>query len=447
MSDPRPELSLVTDPALSLVTRAQRARRISTTVGRAWLGLRTQRWIERNLAPRDMTARWQAQHRRNAEDLYDAAVELQGMILKAAQWLGARPDLLPPPSIEVLSRLQDRVPARPYAVIRRVVERELGRPLGAVFASFAKAPVASASLAQVHEARLHDGQRVAVKVQYPEIATLVRADLGSLRFVLKALARVERDFDWEPLLDELAEAVPRELDFVQEGRAAERVARDLSARTDVRIPAVHWEWSTQRVLVMEYVDGIRIGDVAALRAAGIDPQRVARTLLEVFAEQILVHGFFHADPHPGNLRVEPETGRLVLLDFGLSKELPRDFRAAVLELIGALLLGQRERLGAALVRIGFSTRAGREDSLQAIAELFQNVALELRAKGRLDPAVIARLRKELPERIRRDPIVRIPPHLVLVGRTLGLLSGQLATLGADVDVLQLVAPLALPRAR
>ena len=426
---------------LSLVTRARRARRITATVGRAWLGLRTQRWIERNLAPPDMAARWRAQHRQNAEHLYTAAVELQGLILKSAQWLGSRPDLLPPPSIEVLARLQDRVPARPYAVIRRAVERELGRPLGAVFASFAKAPVASASLAQVHEASLLDGRRVAVKVQYPEIATLVRADLGSLRFVLRALARVERDFDWEPLLEEITGAVPRELDFEQEGRAAERIARDLAARTDVRIPGVVWEWTTRRVLVMEYIEGIRIGDVPALRAAGIDPRRVARSLIEVFAEQMLVHGFFHADPHPGNLQVEPG-GRLVLLDFGLTKELPQDFRAAVFELASALLLGQPARLGAALVRLGFRTRAGREESLQAIAELLQDVALELREKGRLTPATLAALREELPERIRRDPIVRIPQHLVLVGRALGLLSGQLTNLGADVDLMQVFAPLA-----
>src|SRR5262245_40500860 len=171
-----------------------------------------------------MPARWHAQHRRNAEELYSAAVELQGPILKGAQWLGSRPDLLPRESIEVLARLQDRVPARPYAVMRRVVERELGRPLGTVFQSFAKAPVASASLAQVHEARLLDGRRVAVKVQYPEIATLVHADLGSLRLVLGALARVERGFEWEPLVDELAQALPRELDFEQEGRASERMA-------------------------------------------------------------------------------------------------------------------------------------------------------------------------------------------------------------------------------
>lgn len=429
------------EPALSLAARARRARRIGTTVGRAWLGLRTQRWIERNLAPPDMPARWRAQHRRNAEELYAAAVELRGLILKGAQWLGARPDLLPRPSVEVLARLQDRVPARPHAVIRRVVERELGRPLGAVFASFAKAPVASASLAQVHEARLRDGRRVAVKVQYPEIAALVRADLASLRFVLGAVARVERDFDWTPLLDELADAVPRELDFEQEGRAAERVARDLAARGDVRIPAVFWQWSTRRVLVMEYVEGIPLGDTEALRAAGIEPRRVARTLLEVFAEQMLVHGFFHADPHPGNLRVEP-SGRLALLDFGLTKELPPDFRAAVLDVAGALVLGQRERLGGALLRLGFETRAGGERPLRAIAELLADAALELRAKGRLHAATLARLATELPERIRRDPIVRVPHHLVLVGRALGLLSGQLTQLGAEAELLPALAALA-----
>ena len=428
------------EPRLSLAARARRARRISTTVGRAWLGLRTQRWIERNLSPRDMEARWREQHRRNAEELYRAAVELQGLILKGAQLLGSRPDVLPQPTIEVLSRLQDRVPARPYAVVRRAVERELRRPLADVFASFAKAPVASASLAQVHEARLVDGRRVAVKVQYPEIATLVRSDLGSLRFVLGALARVERDFDWGPLLDELADAVPRELDFVQEGRSAERIARDLAHRSDVRVPGVIWEHSTRRVLVMEYAEGIRIGDLAALRAAGVDTARLARSLLEIFCEQILARGFFHADPHPGNLLVEVEGPRLVLLDFGLTKELPREFRVGVLEFAGALLGGQSERLGDALQKLGFRTRHGREDSLQAIAEILQWAGQEIRARGRLDPETLARLRVELPERIRRDPIVRIPHHLVLVGRTLGLLSGQVASLGAQVDLLRVIAP-------
>ncbi|MEN8162068.1 MAG: AarF/ABC1/UbiB kinase family protein, partial [Myxococcota bacterium] len=423
------------EPTLSLATRARRARRIGGTVGRAWLGLRTQRWIERTLAPPDMDARWREQHRRNARDLYDAAVELQGLILKGAQLLGSRPDVLPPDTVSVLSRLQDRVPARPHAVVRRAVERELGHPLPTVFRRFAKAPVASASLAQVHEAELLDGRRVAVKVQYPGIGALVRSDLGSLRFVLGALARVERDFDWQPMLDELAEAVPRELDFVREGRNAERVARDLAARTDLRIPRVIWEHTTRRVLVMEYMEGIRIGDHAALRTAGVDLERLAQSLLEIFCDQIFEHGFFHADPHPGNLLVEPAGPRLVLLDFGLSKELPAEFRRGVLEVAGALLVGRTEGLGEALVRLGFETREGRGDSLQAIAELLRWAGKEVRSRGRLDPDTVDRLREEIPERIRRDPIIRIPSHLVLVGRALGLLSGQVAALGARVDLL------------
>jgi predicted unusual protein kinase regulating ubiquinone biosynthesis (AarF/ABC1/UbiB family) len=156
---------------------------------------------------------------------------------------------------------------------------------------------------------------------------------------------------------------------------------------------------------------------------------------------MLVHGFFHADPHPGNLRVDPTGPRLVLLDFGLTKELPPGFKDGVLALASALLLGQRERLGEALVQLGFGSRTGGADSLQAIAELLQDAAVELRARGRLAPATLTRLRVELPERIRRDPIVRVPHHLVLVGRALGLLSGQLASLGAELDLLELVAPL------
>jgi predicted unusual protein kinase regulating ubiquinone biosynthesis (AarF/ABC1/UbiB family) len=162
---------------------------------------------------------------------------------------------------------------------------------------------------------------------------------------------------------------------------------------------------------------------------------------------MLAHGFFHADPHPGNLLVDPEGPRLVLLDFGLSKELPGEFRAGVLEFAAALLGGQSDRLGAALQTLGFRTRAGREDSLQAIAEILHWAGQEIRARGRLDPETLARLRVELPERIRRDPIVRIPHHLVLVGRTLGLLSGQVAALGAQVDLLPVLAPLLARGAR
>ena len=207
--------------SLSAPARIYRARRISTTFGRVYLGIRAQRFIARRLEPRDMEQRWARFNRRSAEAIYEAAVELRGLILKGCQFLGSRADVLPPQYIEVLSRLQDRVPAKPFEVVRGIVEQELSDDLENVFESFAERPIAAASLAQVHEARLRSGERVAVKVQYPEIEALVRSDLANLRILFRAVGLVERDFDLLPLLDEIGQHVPLELDFENEGRNAE----------------------------------------------------------------------------------------------------------------------------------------------------------------------------------------------------------------------------------
>src|SRR5690606_4044637 len=197
---------------------------------------------------------WRRFHRDSAETLYDTAIEMQGLVLKGCQYLGARADLVPDAWTRVLARLQDRVPPREPWVVRRVIEDELGRPLERLFRSFAPRPVASASLAQVHEAVLHDGRRVAVKVQYPEVAALVRSDLANLRALLRAIGWLERDLDLVPIVDELGRHVPRELDFLAEARHAERMAALFAGRDDVSVPAVHRALSSRRVLVMDYVD-------------------------------------------------------------------------------------------------------------------------------------------------------------------------------------------------
>jgi predicted unusual protein kinase regulating ubiquinone biosynthesis (AarF/ABC1/UbiB family) len=186
-------------------------------------------------------------------------------------------------------------------------------------------------------------------------------------------------------------------------------------------------------------------------------------LIEVFCEQILVHGFFHADPHPGNLFVLPapvrpnepngSTGptgsdgsngaKLGLVDFGLAKELPKRFREGVLEFAAALLQGESEGMGRALIDLGFETRDGEEDALHEIAEVLLHAGKEIRSAGRVDPELFARLRDEIPERVRRNPVVHIPHHLVLVGRSLALLLGVNAALGERVDFLRAVAPYVL----
>ena len=432
----------------SVAERVYRARRVGVTFGRVYLGIKGQQFIARRLAPSDMADRWSRFHRESAASIYDAAIELRGLILKGCQFIGSRADVLPPEYVERLSQLQDRVPARAFPVVRRTVEQELGCGLDELFASFSERPIASASLAQVHEARLRSGERVAVKVQYPEIGRLVRSDLSNLRVLFRAVGMVERDFDLMPLVNELGTHVPLELNFVNEAHNAEKVARFFDGRDDVHIPRIHWEYTTRRVLVMEFIEGIKISDAGALRAAGVDPDAVMRTLIEAYCEQILVRGFFHADPHPGNLIVQPSPSghRLVFVDFGLAKELPGRFRSGILELAGALVEGSADSMARALHDLGFETRDGGVESLSEIARAVLDLAVRLRHQSYLDPQVAREAGNELPRLIRENPIVSVPSHVVLLARVIALLSGLGRTLEARVNMLQTILPYVLKAA-
>lgn len=427
-------------PLFAAQQRIERVRRIGVTVGRVYLGLKTNQVLQRGIPREQMRGRWSRFHRESAETVYDAAVELGGLILKGCQYIGARADLMPREWVEVLERLQDRVPPRELPVVRRVVETELGRPLEALFARFEPRPIASASLAQVHEAVLHDGRRVAVKVQYPEIAALVESDLANLRALFRAIDWLEGDFDLSALVDEMGRYVPRELDFLSEANHAERAARLFAKRDDIHVPRVVREFTTRRVLVMEFSDGIKITDRAALDAAGVDIDRVMRTLVEAWCEQVLVHGFFQADPHPGNLLVEPRGPRLVLLDWGLAKQLPSDFRAQMLALLLALLRRDPQEMALVLESLGFAARNGSRDGLVALSSVGLEIARELATTGSLGPERLEAIGEELLATVRANPLVRIPSHMVLLGRTLGLLSGLARRLDAGVDPMLIVFP-------
>ena len=428
---------------ISAAERFYRARRIGATFGRIYLGMRANRFIAERLRPSDMPERWTRFNAASAKSIYEAAIELRGLILKGCQFLGSRADVLPREYVEVLSKLQDRVPAKPFSVVKKTLERELDCALEDVFASIEREPIAAASLAQVHEARLKSGERVAVKVQYPEIEGLVRSDLANLRVLFRTVGFMERDFDLMPLVDELATYVPRELNFVNEGHNAEKVARMFADRDDVGVPRIHWQLTSRRVLVMDFIDGIKITDVAGLRAAGLDTNQVAQRLAQAYCEQILGHGFFHADPHPGNILVQRRADgepRLVLLDFGLAKDLPPRFREGVVAFTAALVQGKAQGMAQALVDLGFETRRGGPETLEPIAAFVLEAAIRLRQRGFLDRDFAAELGREISEKVRANPIVRMPSHLVLVGRVLGLLSGVNRTLESRVDLLTTILP-------
>ena len=428
------------EPEPGRLVRAWRFVSVAWVAARIYAGYKSIQLWSRIAGDARKEERYRRQDGRAARALYRSAVRLQGMLIKACQFIATRADVLPDAWVDTLSGLHDHVPPRPFAAIRERVERELGRPLDAVFAEFDPQPLASASLAQVHAARLHDGRRCAVKVQYPGIEGIVRADLRNLAVILRVLAWLEHDFDFRVLMREAFKYIPMELDFEHEADNCETIARNLAARADVVVPRVYREFSTRRVLVMELIEGIKITDVAALERAGIDKQAVAQKLMEVFCEQVLRDGFFHADPHPGNVMVQPGP-RLVLLDFGLAKDFPPRFRDGIVRLTFSILTVDNAGIAAAFEQLGFRTRDGSPETLITLANLLLGNTIR-RGRAYADKQLIEEFSEELPRALRVNPIVEVPADVLLVTRVMGLLSGLGKTLDSRVDLFATIMPYA-----
>jgi len=386
-------------------------------------------------------AYWDAQHRRSALLVRRTAVRLEGLLIKACQFAGARADILPSEWIEILSELQDRVPPRPFAEIGPWLERELGRPLEQCYRDINPQPIAAASLAQVHAAVLHDGTRVAVKVQYPDIDRVIATDLANFAFFIRMLARIEPRFDLRIVLKEIRELIPLELDFENEARNARRFAANFAQDDSVRFPVPVEKLTRRTVLTMSFMDGVKISDVAALDRQGIDKHVVADLLTRCYLQQILEHGFFHGDPHPGNLLVQPGPV-LVVLDLGLAKEFSRDLRNGILRLATAIVAQDAQAIGCAFRDLGFETKTGRDDTFVTLAELFLGQALRAR-RAYADVSMVERISDELLEALRRNPLVRASSELLLVLRVMGLLSGIGKQLDSRVDPLAAMLPFLL----
>ena len=421
--------------------RGERLWRFVTVLSlaiRVYLGYKSIQLWNRFISNKKAGERYRRQDLRSARALYRTAIKLEGLLIKACQFIATRADILPDEWVDTLSVLHDQVPPRPFEMVRAQVERELGRPLETIYACFNLQPIASASLAQVHEARLHDGRRCAVKVQYPGIEGRVNADLRNLMFVLKILAWVESKFDFQVVAREMLKYVPMELDFVNEGRNCERIGRNFAAQPDVVVPKLYWEFTSRRVLTMEFMEGVKVTE---LEGTGINRHDVAQKLVETYCEQILRDGFFQADPHPGNILVQPGP-KLVLLDFGLAKDFPPSFREGIVRLTLAILTSDSAGIVRAFGDLGFKTRDGSLEGMVKVSELLIGSAIR-RGKAYADQDLMKEMSDELPRALRANPIVEVPGDILLVSRVMGLLSGLGKSLDSRVDLMQTMMPYAL----
>jgi len=388
-------------------------------------------------------ARLWARARRQPTDA-SAGVHLRRLLadlgptfVKLGQLFSTRPDLVPADVVRELEQLQDRVPPEPASRVRAVIEGELGAPVETLYRTFEWTPIAAASLGQVHRATLADGRRVVVKVQRPGVEPTVNADLEILGDALRILARMPalRDlYDPDALVAEFARGIRAELDYDREARNADRLRRSLPTDSRVVIPHIEWTLTRRRVLTMEAFEGLKPTDPRTVAAAGHDPREVARLLAHAILRMVFRDGFFHADPHPGNLIVLAD-GRLGLLDFGMVGRLTEPMREAFGNLSISLLRGDADAVVSAIVAMGAAPPDLDRDRLTRDVEDLRDRYYEV-ALHEVNLAQIVQDVFGLAFRYR----VRIPMDYTLLGKCLVTLEGVIQILDPELSMVELARP-------
>ncbi|MBM5825118.1 MAG: AarF/ABC1/UbiB kinase family protein [Cyanobacteria bacterium M_surface_10_m2_119] len=374
--------------------------------------------------------------RARAREAADLVASLGPAFIKAGQALSTRPDIVPPLLLEELAQLQDQLPGFDPALAMACIEEDLGQPVEAIYAQLDREPISAASLGQVHKGVLRNGDKVAVKVQRPGLREQITLDLYIVRNIAAWLNRnigLIRS-DLVALIDELGKRVFEEMDYCNEADNAEAFARLHAHNARIAVPRIYREATSRRVLTMEWIDGVKLTNLAAVRGLGVDPDDLVQVGVNCSLQQLLEHGFFHADPHPGNLLALAD-GRLAYLDFGMMSEVSRESRTGLIQAVVHLVNRNFGKLSKDFVALGFLAE---DVNLEPIVPAFESVfgqALEM-GVSRMDFKAVT---DDLSGVMYRFPF-RVPPYYALIIRSLVTLEGIALSVDPDFKILGAAYP-------
>ena len=314
--------------------------------------------------------------------LKENLINLGPTFIKIGQSLGTRADLLPLPFVKALGELQDNVPSFPNEIAFARIEKELGRKINEVYAEFDVEPIAAASLGQVYRAKLFTGEEVAVKIQRPNLQGIIKGDIEILRKVARfaeCFPQLNENADWAGMLREFDETVHEEMDYAAEGKNAERFTESFKEWTNVHVPKIYWSATTSKVLTMEFIHGTKVTALEALKARGVSPEKVNRLLIRTYLKQLLEDGFFHADPHPGNLLVMPD-GRLAFFDFGMVGRITPQLQSKMIDAFFHVVAKDPAGIAQDLIDLDFMKPGSNPEIVKPVVEKMFQFHLNLKLK-------------------------------------------------------------------
>ncbi len=367
-----------------------------------------------------------------------ALEELGPTFIKMGQILSTRPDLLPIEFVQELFQLQDNVPSFPFDDVKATMEKELKRPINTAFSSFDKKPIAAASIGQVHKATTLKGEKVAVKIQRPGVRRIIEVDLEIMMHLAGLMERHLKGMDIQRpsrIVEEFASTLEKELDYTLEGAHMERFARQFANEPTIHVPILYRQLTTKRILTMEYIEGIKASDITSLEAQGFDRCKIAKRGLDLLMKQIFVHGFFHADPHPGNIFVLPDN-ILCYIDFGMMGRINLKTRERFADLISSIVYRDEIKATDALLKLIDSDKP-----LENYIALQKDVAefMDKHCYRPLKDVNLSDMLHQLIEIITKHRLI-IPPDLFLMIKALSTIEGIGRKLDPDLDIIDQAAP-------